>query len=147
METARLDSRPQDAAKCYSSLVQGDLQASKLVESNPSLSETARRSAGLCDTARCQLCYTAGQYRDLPEAELCNAARATWRVNAPSPLVDSKGQWALLGNNKDAVGLRTPTATVQVLCATPRAEDSEAGHLLELVRVQAVTRQEAKEAT
>jgi hypothetical protein len=29
----------------------------------------------------------------------------------------------------------------------PQAEDSEAGHLLELVRLQAVTRREAKEAT
>jgi hypothetical protein len=49
----------------------------------------------------------------------------------------------------EAVGLcsRTPIATVQVLCASPRAEDSEAGHLLELVRLQAVTRKEAKEAT
>jgi hypothetical protein len=58
--------------------------------------------------------------------------------------VDSKGQWDSI---EEAVGLRTPIATVQVLCATPRAEDSEAGHLLELVRIQAVTRQEAKEAT
>ena len=48
--------------------------------------------------------------------------------------------------NKEAVGLRTPIATVQVLCATPRAEDSEAGHLLELVRLQAVTRQDARRA-
>jgi hypothetical protein len=60
--------------------------------------------------------------------------------------VDSKGQWALF-TNKDAVGLRTPIVAVQVLCATPRAEDSEAGHLLELVRLQVVTRREAKEAT
>ena len=60
--------------------------------------------------------------------------------------MNSKGQWALL-DNKEAVGLRTPIATVQVLCATPRAEDSEAGHLIELVRAQAVTRREAKEAT
>jgi hypothetical protein len=28
-----------------------------------------------------------------------------------------------------------------------QAEDSEAGHLLELVRLQAITRKEAKEAT
>jgi hypothetical protein len=50
-------------------------------------------------------------------------------------------------NNKEAIGLQTSIATVQVLCASPRAEDSEAGHLLELVRLQAVTRKEAKEAT
>ncbi len=58
--------------------------------------------------------------------------------------MDSKGQWAL---DEGAVGLRTPIATVQVLCTSPRAEDSEAGHLLELVRLQAVTRKEAKKAT
>ena len=60
--------------------------------------------------------------------------------------MDPKGQWALLENNKEAVGLRTPIATVQVLSATPRAEDSEAGHLLELVKLQAITRREAKGA-
>jgi hypothetical protein len=60
--------------------------------------------------------------------------------------VDSEGQWALL-NNKEAVSPRTPITTVQVLCAMPRVEDSEASHLLELVRLQAVTRKEAKEAT
>jgi hypothetical protein len=79
----------------------------------------------------------------LPEAELCDTARATRRVNAPSPLVDSKGQWA---SNEGAVGLRTSIATVQVLSASPRAEDSEAGHLLKLVRIQAVTRKEARKA-
>jgi hypothetical protein len=51
--------------------------------------------------------------------------------------VDSKGQWALL-TNKEAIGLylRTPIATIQVLIsATPRVEDSEASHLIELVRL------------
>jgi hypothetical protein len=62
--------------------------------------------------------------------------------------VDSRGQWAS-STVEEAVGLcsRTSIATVQVLCALPQAEDSEAGHLLELVRLQAVTRREAKEAT
>ena len=60
--------------------------------------------------------------------------------------MDSKGQWALY-KDKEAVGQRTPIAAVQVLSATPKAEDSEAGHLLELVRLQAVTRREAKKAT
>jgi hypothetical protein len=112
----------------------------------------------LCNIAKCQLCISARPELkvsvarsepirfDLPEAELCDAARATRRVNAQSPLVDSKGQWAL-SDNKEAVGPWTPIATVQVLCATPRAEDSEAGHLIELVRLQAVTRKEAKKAT
>ena len=69
-----------------------------------------------------------------------------------SPL-RTRGQWVLgsSGSNctaleQDAVGLRTPIATVQVLCATPRAEDSKAGHLLELVRIQVVTRREARQA-
>jgi hypothetical protein len=85
----------------------------------------------------------------LLEAELQDIARATQRVNTRSPLVDSKGQRALL-TDKEAIGpcLRTPVATVQVLIsATPRAEDSEAGHLIELVRLQAVTRKEARKAT
>ena len=45
----------------------------------------------------------------LLEAELHEAARATQRVNAPSPLVDSKGQQAL---DKGAVSLQTLIATV-----------------------------------
>ena len=80
----------------------------------------------------------------LPEAELCETVKADQRVNTPSPLVDSKGQWA---SDEGAVSQWTPIATVQVLCALPMAEDSEAGHLLELVRLQAVTRREAKKAT
>jgi hypothetical protein len=121
----------------------------------------------LCNTVKCQLCDAVRQpenrlcdaagpkldtlarthFVSLPKAELCDAARATQRVNARSPLVDSKGQWAL-STVKEAVGpyLRTPIATVQVLSATPKAEDSEAGHLLELVRLQAVTRKDAKKA-
>src|SRR5436190_5681491 len=171
--------RPDYKAQEEPSLVQKDLLASKLVEPDPDLSETARLDFGLCNAVRCQLCEVVGPescmtnrperenrlYRtarpelelsvarpepiiSLPEAELCDTARATRKVNAQSPLVDSKGQWAL-STDKEAVGScsRTPIATVQVLCAMPRAEDSEAGHLLELVRVQAVTRREAKEAT
>ena len=166
--------RPDYKAQGEPSLVQKDILASKLVESNPDLSETARLNStklyntviaqeelsvtqkDLCNTVKCQLCEAVrpeledivarSEFISLPEAELCDAARATRRVNARSPLVDSKGQWALL-DNKEAVGLRTPIATVQVLCAQPRAEDSEASHLLELVRLQAVTRKEAKKAT
>jgi hypothetical protein len=60
--------------------------------------------------------------------------------------VDSKGQWVSELTEREAVGPWTPIATVQALCATPRAEDSEAGHLLELIRIQAVTRREARKA-
>ena len=81
-----------------------------------------------------------------PEAVLCEAARATRRVNASSPSGGKPGgQWAS-EITEEAVGLRTPIAAVQVLCATPRAEDSEAGHLIELVRSQVVTRRDARRA-
>ena len=45
----------------------------------------------------------------LPEAELCETARANQRVDALSPLVDSKGQWA---SEEGAVGQWTPIAIV-----------------------------------
>ena len=47
----------------------------------------------------------------------------------------------------DAVGLQTSAATVQVFCVLPMAEDSKADHLLELVKIQAVTRRDARKAT
>ena len=68
--------------------------------------------------------------------------------------MDSKGQRVsgsfrgdFTAPERDAVGLRTPVTTVQVFCVLPIVEDSEAGHLLELVRLQAVTRREARKAT
>ena len=111
--------------------------ASKL--NGPDLLETARPNTELCDTVKCQLCDVVRQpnqlcdaartelnviarteFLHLPQAELCDTAGATQRVNARSPLVDSKGQWAL-STVKEAVGLysRTPIATVQVFCALP----------------------------
>jgi hypothetical protein len=86
--------------------VQKDILASKLVESNPSLLETARLNSELCNTVKCQLCEAVRPIRpelknqlyktaklklnivakpkliDLLEAELYNAVRATQRVNA-----------------------------------------------------------------
>jgi hypothetical protein len=47
---------------------------------------------------------------------------------------------------QEAISLQTPIAAVQVLCIRPRIEDSQAGHLIELVRIQAVTRKEARTA-
>ena len=122
--------RPDYKAQGEPSLVQKDLLASKLVESNLDLSETARLNSRLCDTVKCQLCKTA-------RPKLHVVARSE-----RSPLVDSKGQWTFY---KEVV--KTPIATIQALSAKPEAEDSEAGHLLELIRLQAVTREEAKKAT
>ena len=155
--------RPDYQAQIEPSRVQKDILASKLVESDPKLSKTARLNStklyntviaqeelsvtqkDLCNTVKCQLCEAVGpEFINLPEAE-----RATQRVNAlRSPSEGLEGQWAL-STVKEAVGpySRTPIATVQVICAMLQAEDGEAGHLLELVRLQAVTRKEAKEAT
>ena len=82
--------------------MQKDLLASKLIESNPGLLETARLNSELCNTVKCQLCTAARlELEDivarpefkisLLEAELCNVVRATRKVNAQSPLVDSEG--------------------------------------------------------
>jgi hypothetical protein len=67
--------------------------------------------------------------------------------------VTIKGQWVLGFEDdftvleQDAVGLQTPVAAVQVLCAMPmKAEDIEVGRLIQFVRLQAVIRREAKKA-
>src|SRR5438045_182643 len=107
---------PDYKAQEEPSIVQKDLLASKLVESNPDLLETARPDFGLdfglCSAVRCQLCEVVGPescmtnrldlenrlYKtarpelelsiarpkpviSLPEAELCDAARVTGKVN------------------------------------------------------------------
>jgi hypothetical protein len=69
-----------------SSQVQTNLPASKLVRDLP---KAARPELPLCNIAKCQLCEVA---RRAPDSQLCEAARATRRVNNLSPLVDSKGQ-------------------------------------------------------
>src|SRR5580693_7965133 len=86
--------RPDYKAQGEPSLVQKDILASKLVESNPDLLETARldltklyklsvTQKDLCNTVKCQLCEAIGsEFINLPEAELCDAAKATQRVNA-----------------------------------------------------------------
>ena len=108
-------------ARRIPSLVQTDLPASKLVGADSDLLKTARPDSKLCNIAKCQLCEVANAGLGnipafLPEARLCDTARATRRVNAPSPLVDSKGQWA---SDEGAVSQWTPIATVQVLCTLP----------------------------
>ena len=60
--------------------MQKDLLASKLVESNPDLLETARRNSKLCNTVKCQLC-------EAVRLELENIIARSEQ----SPLVDSKG--------------------------------------------------------
>ena len=100
----RLDYKAQEEP----SLVQKDILASKL--NRPDLLETARLNTELCDIVKCQLCNTVRQpnqlcdaartelnviarteFFHLPQAELCDTAGAIQRVNARSPLVDSKG--------------------------------------------------------
>jgi hypothetical protein len=56
-------------------------------------------------------------------------------------------QSLLLPSSSTAITVCSNIATVQILRATLRVEVSEAGHLIELVRLQAVTRKEAKKAT
>jgi hypothetical protein len=142
--------RPDYKAQAEPSLVQKDILASKLVESDPDLSETARLSSTLYNTVITQkeLSVTQKDLCNTVKCQLCSAARASKGPDALSPSEGLEGQWAS-STVEEAVGLfsKTPIATVQVLCALPRAEDSEVGHLLELVRLQAVTRKEAKKAT
>jgi transposase InsO family protein len=122
--------------------------------SEPILSKTGRLQESVSEQpAKIQPCQARPRLDELDRSEAnyelseaVHIARAARRVNAPSPLVDSKGQWVSELTEREAVGPWTPIATVQALCATPRAEDSEAGHLLELVRIQAVTRSEARKA-
>src|SRR5436189_2437025 len=133
--------RPDYKAQGEPSLVQKDLLASKLVESDPDLSETARLDFGLCNTVKCQLCEVVGPelrmtkrpelenqlYRtarpelelsvarpepiiSLPEAELCDIARVTRKVNAQSPLVDSEGQWALSTDKEVSLNDHKPSS-------------------------------------
>ena len=118
-------------AQAEPSLIQKDILASKLVESNPNLLETVRLSStlyniaiaqeelsviqkDLCNTVKCQL------YINLTEVELRDVVRATQRVNAQSPLEGLEGQQAS-STIEEAVGLfsKTPIAIVQVLCALP----------------------------
>ena len=139
--------------------------ASKLVGSrtdrpNPRLHNTARCYSiaqrelspvtdSLCDIVKCQLCIVAR-----PELEEFSEARSEFislqdvDISPLDSKRDSRGQWAS-PTVEEAIGLylRTPIATVQVLCVLPRAEDSKASYLLKLVRLQAITRREAKEAT
>jgi hypothetical protein len=84
-------------------LLQNDLLAERLAGSDltgragkiASLAQAeAARPEGLCNIAKCQLCEVARRAlnSELPEAVLYKAARATQKGDAPSPLVDSKGQ-------------------------------------------------------
>ena len=86
------------------SLLQRDLLAGHLARSDLQVIDVPinpKTKSRLCKPDR--LVFT------LLEAELCKTVRANQRVNALSPLVDSKGQWAL---NEEAVSQWTPIATV-----------------------------------
>jgi hypothetical protein len=71
--------------------VQKDLLASKLVEFNLNLLETARLNLGLCNTAKCQLCKAVGPKsyktnRQKLQNQLCKAARPKLDIVARSKL-------------------------------------------------------------
>jgi hypothetical protein len=98
-----LSKRSDYKAQEKPSLVQKDILASKLVESNPGLSKTARLNSelyntvvaqeeltstqkDLCNIVKCQLCKASklkldivaeSKLIDLPETELCNIAKTT----------------------------------------------------------------------
>lgn len=74
----------------------------------------------------------------LPEGELSEAGLQESQDVAKYPLLVNESL------PEAAITLESPIATVQALCATHRAEDNEAGHLLELIKIQTVTRREAK---
>ena len=59
-----LSRQPNYKAREEPSLVQKELLASKLVESDPGLSKTARPDIGLCNIVKCQLCNVVVQYKD-----------------------------------------------------------------------------------
>jgi hypothetical protein len=102
--------------------VQKDLLASKL-ETGPDSDRpgATRPDLPLCEVAKCQLCEVAKAVPDFT-TQLCDTARP--------------------GLDFTVAGSRPALALV----AGFKSFDSEAGHLLELVRLQVVTRGEAKKA-
>ena len=92
--TNGLSRRPDYKAQEEPSLVQKDLLASKLVESDPNLSETARLDFGLCNAVRCQLCEVVGPESCMtkrPELEnrLYRTARPKLELRVARPELDN----------------------------------------------------------
>jgi hypothetical protein len=125
--------RPDYMAKAQKepSLVQKDLLASKLEIGPDSDRPGATRSIPLCKVAKCQLCEIARTVPDIRPAVRPYSDFITQPYNTVRP-----------GHDFTVAGSRPALALV----AGFKSSDSEAGHLLELVRAQTVTRGEAKKA-
>ena len=76
--------------------MQKDILASKLVESDPNLSETARLSSTLYNIviAQEELGVTQKDLCNTVKCQLCHAARASKGPDALSPSEGLEGQWA-----------------------------------------------------
>jgi hypothetical protein len=126
--------RPDYMAKAQRepSLVQKDLLASKL-ETGPDSDRpgATRPDLPLCEVAKCQLCEVARAVPDIRPAVRPYSDFTTQLCNTARPELDFT-----------VAGSRPALALV----AGFKSFDSEAGHLLELVRLQVVTRGEAKKA-
>ena len=131
--------RPDYMAKAQRepSLVQKDVLASKLeIRPDSDWPEATRADLPLCEVAKCQLCEVA---RAVPNIRLCDTARPA------RPYSDSIVQPYDTVRPKHDVTIAGSRPTL-ALIAGFKSSDSETGRLLELVRLQAVTRGEAKTA-
>ena len=131
--------RPDYMAKAQRepSLVQKDVLASKLeIRPDSDWPEATKADLPLCEVAKCQLCEVA---RAVPNIRLCDTARPA------RPYSDSIVQPYDTVRPKHDVTIAGSRPTL-ALIAGFKSSDSETGRLLELVRLQAVTRGEAKTA-
>jgi hypothetical protein len=117
----------------------------RLVTSEPNLrkaeepydlarTKSLRKAEKPYDLARTSLCGKAEEPCDLAKVQLCDAAR--------SKLDRDRSQSKL--EIRDRLGLRLDS---EAQFALPEAADLEAGRLLDLIKIQSVTRKEAKRAT
>ena len=121
------------------SLVQKDLLASKL-ETGPDSDRpgATRPDLPLCEVAKCQLCEVARAVPDLP---LCLVAKC--QAMAVSDFTTQLCDTARPGLDYTVAGSRPALALV---AGFKSSDNTEAGHLLELVRAQTVTRGQARKA-
>jgi hypothetical protein len=96
----------------------------------------------LCKRAMCQLCEIA---RRAPDSQLCDTAGQSMPDNSKLPSLPCLRLHELVAPTlvtHSWVGSRAN-------CSVPLVDskDDKAGHLIELVRIQTVTRREARKAT